>query len=101
MVKTTNDTKLCQEYLCNHLENLIKQLRQCQTELTKQSQSCPLTSLSLDQIDHCLKGYVHSERNYLFTRNTNKLMKLKDHIHEQDLHQTIVFYQLNMNLVSK
>ena len=60
-----------------------------------------MTSLLLDQIDHCLKGYVHNERNYLFTRNTNKLMKFKDQIHEKDLRQTIVSYQLNISLVSK
>ena len=60
-----------------------------------------MTSLLLDQIDHCLKGYVHNERNYLFTRNTYKLMKFKDQIHEKDLRQTIVSYQLNISLVSK
>jgi hypothetical protein len=100
MAGTTNDTKLCYEYLMNYLENIKQQLNQCQLELSKQSQSCPITNLSLNQIDHCLKEYVHTERNYLLTRNNEQFNKFQDNIREKDLYKTIVSYQLNINLVS-
>ncbi len=97
---TTNDTKLCYEYLHNYLESIKQQLNQCQLELDKQSHSCPITSLPLNQIDDRLKKYVHAERNYLLTRNNDQLNKFKDNIYEKDLYKTIVSYGLPMNLVS-
>ncbi|CAF3586434.1 unnamed protein product, partial [Adineta steineri] len=98
MANTTTDTQLCHKYLLNYLEYLKKLLCQCQLELDKQSQTCPITGLSLEQIDHCLKEYVHSERNYLSTRNNNQLIKFKEIIHEKDLYKTIATYQLSINL---
>lgn len=97
MANTTNDTKLCHEYLLNYLENIKKLLHQL--ELIKQSHSCSIVGLSLDQIDQCLKDYVHIQRKYLSTRNNDQLIKFKDHIHENDLCKTISTYRLTMNLV--
>ncbi|CAF1512292.1 unnamed protein product, partial [Rotaria sordida] len=98
MVKTTNDTKLCHDFLVNYLENLKKQINQCELQLNEQCQSCPLTSLTLAQIDHCLKEYVRSERSYLSIRNNDQLIKFKDYIHEKDVFKTINTFQLSINL---
>jgi hypothetical protein len=100
MANTTNDTKLCYKYLLNYLEKLKKQFNQCQLQLTKQSQLCPITRVSLNQIDRCLKEYVQGERTYLSKRNNNQLIKFKDGIYEKDLCKTIATYRLTMNLVS-
>jgi hypothetical protein len=101
MANTTNDTKICHEYLLNYLQNIKKQLRQCQLELIKQSQSCAIASLLLDEIDKCLKDYVHNQRNSISKRNNDQLVKFKQHIHESDLCKTISTYQLTMNLVRR
>ena len=91
---------MCYEYLCNYLENLKQQLQQCQLHLNEQSQSYPIISLSLEQIDQCLREYVHGERNYLSTRNNDQLSKFKDRIHEKNLYQTIATYPLTIDSVS-
>ncbi|CAF4162449.1 unnamed protein product, partial [Rotaria sordida] len=98
MAKTTNNTKLCHDFLVNYLENLKKQINQCELQLNEQCQSCPLTSLTLAQIDHCLKEYVRSERSYLSIRNNDQLIKFKDYIHEKDVFKTINTFQLSINL---
>lgn len=74
----TEDTQLCQQYLVNYLESTKKQFQQCQLELQKQSESFSLTTLSLIQIDQCLKGYVDCQRKYLRTRNQHQFSKFKD-----------------------
>lgn len=98
---TANDTKLCQEYLYNYLENIKNQLNQCQLELMKHSQSCSITTMPLNQIDDHLKEYVLTERNYLLTRNNDQLNKFKDNIYEKDLYKAMGSYSLSMNLVSR
>lgn len=97
---TTNDTQLCQEYLQNYLEKVKEQLNQCQSELSTQSQSCPITSLTLNQIDDRLKEYVHAERKYLLARSNEELKKFEENISGKDLHETMVGYGLSMNSVS-
>jgi len=91
LAKTT-DFDLCQKYLMNYRQNIKKQLNQCQFELIKHSQSCPIKTLSLDQIQHHLKELVDRERKYLSTRHHNQLMKFKDDIHEKELFKTISTY---------
>jgi len=86
----TNKSELCQKYLVNYLEKIKKQLNQCETELTNQSQSYPtITTLSLNQLDPCLQEYVDCQRKYLYIRNKDQLIKFKDHIHQKDLFKAI------------
>ena len=65
----TNDFDLYQQYLLNYIENIKQQMEQYQIKLTKQSGSCSITSISLIQIDHCLKEFVDCQRKYLSTRH--------------------------------
>jgi len=99
MAKTTN-SKLCQQYLINYIENMKNQLNQCQLKLIKQSQSCAITTLSFDQMTHCLKDYVDCQRKYLSIRSKDWLFKFKDNIHEKDLFKPIFTDHLTINLVS-
>ena len=85
----TNDFELCQEYLITHLQNIAKQLSECQSKLTTHSQLCPITALPFDQIEHRLKQLVDRERNYLSTRNEAQLIQFRDRIREQELMDTI------------
>ena len=93
----TNDFELCKTYLMYYIQTIQTQLKQCQIELTKQSQSCPITKLTFDQIEHGLKELVHRERKYLSIRNNEQLIKLKDDIHEKDLWKTISTYSSKIN----
>ncbi len=65
------------------------QLNQCQMNLTKQSQPCPITRLSFDQIECGLKELVDRERKYLSMRNNEQLIKFKDGIYEKNLFKTM------------
>ncbi|CAF3028976.1 unnamed protein product, partial [Rotaria sp. Silwood2] len=98
IAKTTDDKKVCHDFLVNYVENLKKQIMDCQLQLNEQSQSCPVTRLTLDQIDHCLKEYVHSERSYLSVQNNDQIIKFKSYIREKDLFKTITSYQLSIDL---
>ncbi len=53
-------------------------------ELTKHSQSYPITALPFDQVELCLKQFVDRERKYLLTRNNEQLVHFKDDIHGKD-----------------
>lgn len=90
MSKTANDTILCQNSIEKYLVNLTEQWNQYEMELIKQSQSYPNINLSLNEIDNCLKEYVHVERNYTSRKNIRLLNKFKDIIHEKHLSQTII-----------
>ena len=57
MAKTDN-FQLCQQFVKNYLETLKKQLHECELELGKQLQLCPIRILSVDHINRCLKDYV-------------------------------------------
>ncbi len=70
-----NDFELCKTYLTYYIQTIQTQLKQCQIELKKQSQSCPITKLTFDQIEHGLKELVRRERNYLSIRNNEQLIK--------------------------
>jgi len=85
----TDDSDLWQQYLINYIEDIRKQIDQYQMELTKQSELCPITKLSFDQIDHCLKDFVNCQRKYLSTRNNNQLLKFKDSMKENELFDII------------
>ncbi|CAF3813930.1 unnamed protein product [Rotaria sordida] len=98
MAKTSNDTNVCHDFLVNYLENIKNQINKCQLQLNEQSHSCPITRLTIDQIDHCLKEYVHTERSYLTMRNNDELIQFKSHIREKDLLKTITSYQIKMDL---
>jgi len=91
MAKTT-DFDVCKKYLMNYIKNIKKQFNQCQFELIKHSQSCPIRTLSFDQIQYCLKEFVDRERKYLSTRHNDQLIKFKDDIHEKELFKTISTY---------
>jgi len=81
----TDDFQLCHEYLKNYMENIKKQLNQCEIKLLEQSQRYPITEFSIDKIDHCLKEYVDCQRKYLTVRNKQQLVKFKDTVQEKDL----------------
>jgi hypothetical protein len=85
----TNDFELCKTYIIYYIQTIQTQLKQCQIELTKQSQSCPITKLTFDQIEHGLKELVHRERKYLSIRNNEQLIKLKGDMYEKNLFKTI------------
>ena len=54
-----------------------------------------ITTLSFDQIEHCLKEFVDRERKYLSMRNNEQLIKFKDNIHEKNL------FKINIYLFSQ
>lgn len=80
----TEDTQLCRQYLVNYVENIKKQIQQCQIELTKQSESYSMTVVSLLDIDQCLKDYVDCQRKYLRVRSKHQLIKFKDSLNEKE-----------------
>ncbi|CAF4397069.1 unnamed protein product, partial [Rotaria magnacalcarata] len=88
-IAKTNDFEICHQYLLNHINDLKINLDQYQMELDRQSQSCPITTLSLDQIDHCLNEFVICQRKYLLMKNNNQLLKFKDNFHDKDLFKTV------------
>ena len=97
----TKDFDSCQHYVINYMETLEKQVNECQLELSKQSQTCPIQTISLNQIDQFLKEMVDCERKYLLTRNDRQLEQFKNEIHRQDLLRQISTYHLTMEQVSR
>ncbi|CAF1563796.1 unnamed protein product, partial [Rotaria magnacalcarata] len=91
----TNDFQICQKYLDNHINTIKKEIDTCLIQLNNQAQSYPVTTLSLDQLDHYLKEFVDCQRKYLSTRNNKQLQKFIDNFHENELFQTISTYRLN------
>jgi hypothetical protein len=85
----TNDFELCKKYLMHYIQTIKTQLNQCQMNLTKQSQSCPITKLSFDIIECGLKELVDRERKYLSITNNEQLIKFKDDIDEKNLFKTM------------
>ena len=96
----TKDFDLCQQYVINYMESLEKQVNECQLEFLKQSQTCPIQAIPLDQIDQYLKEVVDRERKYLLTRNNRQLEQFKNEIYRQDLLRQISTYHLTMDQVS-
>ncbi|CAF4552293.1 unnamed protein product, partial [Rotaria magnacalcarata] len=88
-IAKTNDFENCHQYLLNHINGLKINLDQYQMELDRQSQSCPITTLSLDQIDQRLNEFVICQRKYLLMKNNNQLLKFKDKFHDKDLFKTV------------
>ncbi|CAF0991835.1 unnamed protein product, partial [Didymodactylos carnosus] len=88
-VAQTMDFDFCQQYIDGYIENLKKQLNECQLELMKQSESCPITHVTLDQIDRGLKEFVDTQPKYLCTRNDGKLAKLKCSHHCEKLYKAL------------
>ena len=85
----------------NYIEDIKKQIDQYQIELAKQSEVwIPITSVSFVQIDHCLKEFVHCQRQYLSTRNNHQLTKSKDDIRITALFEIITSYYPTMDQVS-
>lgn len=98
------DFELCKKYLIDYIENMKKQINQCQFEITKYSQTCPIKELSFNLIQQRLKELVDRERKYLSKRNNEQLIKFKNDIHEKNLLKTISTYlpkttngQVNIN----
>lgn len=58
MLAKTDDSEICQQYLVHYIEDMQKQVHQYELELTQQSALCPITFISLDQIDYCLKELI-------------------------------------------
>ena len=86
----TEDTQSCQRYLVNYVENIKKQVQQCQKELTTQSESFSIATVSLIQVDQCLTDYVDCQRRYLRTRNKHQLIRFKDYLNGKDSFKPIL-----------
>ncbi|CAF5005094.1 unnamed protein product, partial [Rotaria magnacalcarata] len=99
-IAKTNDFENCHQYLLNHINDLKINLDQYQMELDRQSQSCPITTLSLDQIDQRLNEFVICQRKYLLMKNNNQLLKFKDNFHDQDLFKTVSTFRLTTDRVT-
>lgn len=82
------------------MQDIKKQLNHCQMQLIKQAEAYPITGLSFDQVDRCLKEFVHCQRKYLSRRNNEQLVQFKDDIHEKDLLKTISTNSLTNDQVS-
>ena len=86
----TQDAQLCRQYLVNYVENIKKQIQQCQIELAKQSETYSITVVSLIQLDQCLKDYVDCQRKYLRGRSKHQLIKFKESLSERDSFKLIL-----------
>ena len=53
----------------------------------EQSESCPITHVTLDQIDYGLKEFVDIQRKYLCSRNDGQLANLKVSHHCEQLYK--------------
>ncbi|CAM4846162.1 unnamed protein product [Rotaria magnacalcarata] len=85
----TNDFQICQKYLDKYINTIKKEIDTCHIQLNNQKQSYPLTTLSLDQLEHYLKAFVDCQRKYLSMRNNKQLQKFIDNFHEKQLFETI------------
>ncbi|CAF2108805.1 unnamed protein product, partial [Rotaria magnacalcarata] len=85
----TNDFQICQKYLDKYINTIKKEIDTCHIQLNNQKQSYPLTTLSLDQLEHYLKTFVDCQRKYLSMRNNKQLQKFIDNFHEKQLFETI------------
>ena len=83
------DFDFCQQYLDGYIENLKKQLNECQLELMKQSESYAITHVTLNQIDHGLKEFVDTQRKYLSSRNDQQLVKFKENRRHEKLYEAL------------
>ncbi len=100
MMAKTNDFKLCQQYLINYIEDIKKQINHYQIKLTEQSELCPITSISFEQIDKCLKEFVDCQRKYLSTRNNNQVAKFTDDIMENEFYDILTTSNPTIDKVS-
>ncbi|CAF4114993.1 unnamed protein product [Rotaria magnacalcarata] len=91
----TNDFQICRQYLDNHINTIMKEIDTCHMQLNNQAQSCPLTTLTLDRLDHYLEEFVDCQRKYLSIRNNKQLPKFIDNFHQNELFETISTYHLN------
>ena len=96
----TQDFHLCHQYLTRYIEGIRKQMNENQMKLTLQSESCPITTISLEQIDQYLKEFVDCQQKYRSTRNHNHLNKFTDNIMENELFEIITSHYPTINNVS-
>ncbi|CAF5113724.1 unnamed protein product [Rotaria sp. Silwood1] len=93
----TTDFELCRQYIIKYIKENNHELDQCQLKLRKQTQSRPVTTLPLEQIDSHMKKVVEKERQYVSLRNNDQLTKFKDDLHRQQLFHTISQYHLTFD----
>ncbi|CAF4890970.1 unnamed protein product, partial [Rotaria socialis] len=93
----TNNFNVCQEYLINYINDIKQQLHQCQMELTKLYQSRPIATLSMNEVDRCLKEFIVCQRKYLSIRNNNQLVNFQDDLSEKELFTLVSAYSLTTN----
>ena len=91
----TNDFQICRQYLDNYINTMKKEIDACHIQLNNQAQSYPLTTLSLDQLDHYLKEFVECQRKYLSMRNNKQIQRFIDNFDEKKLLETISTHRLN------
>ncbi|CAF1383311.1 unnamed protein product [Adineta steineri] len=90
LLSKTDDYELCFQYLTNYIGQLNEQINQYETELATQLSSYSMISISVNQVDTCLKEYVNHQRQYLLTTNNNQLTKIQDEIQANKLYETIM-----------
>ena len=100
-MEKAHDFDLCQQYLMNNIEQMKQQMEEYKTELTKQSELCPIGKPLFNEIDHCFKEFVDTQRNYLTIRNDNQLNIFKDHIKESELFEIITIYYPTIDQVNR
>lgn len=96
----TDDFHLCEGYLRQSIEDLKKQLNDCQMELVTQAESYATAQLALDQIDSVLKDYVNDQRKYLADRSQKQLVTFNEMIHREKLFQSLSMHNLSVEQVS-
>ncbi|CAF4448913.1 unnamed protein product, partial [Adineta steineri] len=85
LLSKTDDYELCFQYPTNYIGQLNEQINQYETELATQLSSYSMISISVNQVDTCLKEYVNHQRQYLLTTNNNQLTKIQDEIQANKL----------------
>ncbi|CAF1440935.1 unnamed protein product [Adineta steineri] len=98
LMAKTHDFEVCHQYLIIYIKDIENQMNQYQIKLTEQSQSCPITTLTMDQIDSCLKEFINCQRQYLDKRNNNQLAKFKDNIKAKELFEILTTYSSTLDL---
>jgi len=96
----TNEHKLCQEFVTDHLSQIQFQFDQCTTELKTKSELCPLTLLPLDKIDHNLIEFIQLQEKHLSTKMNSQLNRYKDQIHEIELLKKLSVDSLTIDQVN-
>lgn len=89
----THDFELCKQYLLTYIEDIRMQMNSLESRLIEQVDVCPITSMSMEQIDCHLKEFVQCQRKYLLSRNIRCVEKFQVNIQrDQSLEAISTYY---------